>query len=290
VSKQFAAACVVLLEEQGRLSVSDPVRKWWKDTPPIWGDVTIGHLLAHSAGLPHWSRPLDVGNVPTRDDVLSQLAATPLLHPPGTRWSYSGPGYVLAATIVEFASGESYRRFVEEAIFTPLGMSKTSSGDPDDGEACARGHRDGQPLAVVTGLTDLPGTGDLWTTVGDLHCFADAYLTRGLLSERSWNLLSSLQVPIDEAAGGCVPDEIGMVTSGYGYGVYLGTISGRGILYHTGDNPGYRSLLALLPDRRTVFCSVSNEDSASMSRALHEAVVIDRGHGDQDALARCGDD
>jgi CubicO group peptidase (beta-lactamase class C family) len=237
--------------------------------------VTIGQLLAHSAGLPHWSGPFDVGTVPAREQVLSELARTPLLHAPGQRWSYSGPGYVLAATIAEYASGLAYSRFVSEAIFAPLGMSSTSSGAPDAAEAIARGHRDGQPLPVITGLTDLPGTGDLWTTVADLHLFADACLNRSLLSERSWNLLSSPQIAIESDAGGGEPDEIGMVTTGYGYGIYLGTVDGESVRYHSGDNPGYRSLLALLPDRQSAFCVLSNDESASIPRALAEALRSD---------------
>jgi CubicO group peptidase (beta-lactamase class C family) len=249
ISKQFVAACVLLLEEQGALSVSDPVARWWA-APAAWDEMTVGHLLAHTAGLPHWSPPFD-DDVPSRDELLEQAAGTPLLSPPGTRWSYSGPGYLVAAAIVESAAGQPYGRFVEEAILAPLEMRATTSGRIPVSHALANGTD--PPLA---GLTDLPGTGDLWSTPADLLRFAAASL------EGRWSRLTRLQARIDDETT-------------YGYGVYLGTIDGQPVRYHTGDNPGYRSVLAWMPESGVSFCALCNDDAADMPRALREALTME---------------
>jgi CubicO group peptidase (beta-lactamase class C family) len=249
ISKQFVAACVLLLEEQGVLSVADPVSRWW-EAPRAWDGITVGHLLAHTSGLPHWSAPLD-DEVPPLYELLGQAARTRLLAAPGARWAYSGPGYLVAAAIVETAAGQPYGRFVEEAILAPLQMSATTSGRIPGSHALANGVD--PPLA---GLTDLPGTGDLWSTPTDLLRFAAACL------ERRWSRLTTLQAQIDDETA-------------YGYGVYLGTIDGQPIRYHTGDNPGYRSVLAWLPESGVSFCALCNDDTADMPRALREALTME---------------
>jgi CubicO group peptidase (beta-lactamase class C family) len=272
ISKQLVAACVLLLEEEGALAISDPVRSWWDAAPSTWGGMTIGHLLANSAGLPHWTAPLDEpGNVPASDEVPAQLCRTPLVDSPGERWSYSGPGYVLAAAIVERAAGQPYGRVVHDRILAPLAMSATSSGWIPAPDEIAHGHRDGREISLLAGLTGLPGTGDLWSTAADLLRFAAACLDRRLLSSRSWSRLTRVHAPLGSEHD--APDETGLVTVGYGYGVYVGTIDGRSIRYHTGDNPGYRSILAWLPDDGLSFCALCNDEAASLPHALSNALT-----------------
>jgi CubicO group peptidase (beta-lactamase class C family) len=262
VSKQFVAASALLLSGHGRLGLADPVARWWAPAPPAWASMTVGHLLANSSGLPHWQGipGFDVSRPPAPQEILLQAARLPLLSAPGTRWAYSGVGYLLAAAIVEAASGQPYASFVTGNVFGPLAMTATTSGEvPGPGQA-AKGHRDGQPVPLAAELTAMPGTGDVWTTAGDLVRYADAVRGGELLPRSSWQLMGHPQVKIEDSLS-----QAGTIwISAYGYGIYIGSIAGHPALFHTGDNPGFRSLLAWLPQADMTFAVLANDESTDL--------------------------
>jgi CubicO group peptidase (beta-lactamase class C family) len=201
---------------------------------------------------------LDIAYPPAPEVILEQATKLPLRFSPGTSWGYSGVAYLLAAAIIEAASGQTYGVFVMDKIVAPLGMTSTTSGLAHQGARAASGHRDGQPVHAAPGLTALPGTGDLWTTVSDLTRYGNAARSGGLLSERSWHLMSQPHTTIDDSAS-----EAGAVsTSASGYGMFLGTIAGQRIMYQPGDNPGFRTLLAWLPETDTTIALLCNEESS----------------------------
>jgi CubicO group peptidase (beta-lactamase class C family) len=109
VTKQFTAAAVLLLADRGVLSVNDPVSRWLDGCPAAWDPITVHHLLSHSSGLVHWPglHGLEVTRPVTTSEKLRVFAAAALLSPPGQRYSYSSPGYVLLAHILERATGSS---------------------------------------------------------------------------------------------------------------------------------------------------------------------------------------
>jgi CubicO group peptidase (beta-lactamase class C family) len=224
--------------------------------------MTVHQLLTHSSGLMHWPdmAGLDIADPPSSKEILEQATKLPLRFPPGASWAYSGVGYLLAAAIIEAASGQTYAVFAADNIFGPLGMASTTSGLTQQGVGVASGYRDGQPVLSVPGLAGLPGTGDLWTTVTDLIHYGNAVCSGALLSQRSWQLMSQPHTIIDE--GGSSRGSVSKSASGYG--MFLGTISGQRVQYHPGDNPGFRSILAWLPDVATTIAVLSNEESASL--------------------------
>ena len=256
IGKNFIAASALLLRERGMLELDDPVSRWWP-APPAWEGMTVAHLLSHTAGLPHWSGlpSFEVTDPPSAAALLAQAAELPLLSPPGERWSYSGVGFLLAAAVVEAAAGEGYSAFVQSNLFEPLGMSSTTSGHLP--ERRATGHIGDRPVAPSPGLVALPGTGDVWTTVEDLDRYAQAALAGLVLSEASWRLMSAQHVAIEAPDARPGP----VITSGYGYGTYIGGIEGRSVFFHTGDNPGFRALLAWLPETGVTIALLANEDS-----------------------------
>ncbi|HUJ67330.1 MAG TPA: serine hydrolase domain-containing protein, partial [Acidimicrobiales bacterium] len=169
ISKQFVAAAVILLQERGQLSLDDPVARWWPPAPAEWSSIHIGHLLDHTSGLPHWDGlgRRESGPLPGREEILDRTRRLSLASEPGRRWRYSGPGYLIAAEIVGAATGTDYPTFVTEQLFRPLGMASTTSGlFPEAGHAL--GTEGGKWLDPDPNLTGLPGTGDVWTTTGDL--------------------------------------------------------------------------------------------------------------------------
>ncbi len=130
VSKQFTAAAVLSLADQGVLSVDDRVGRWIGGCPASWDALTVHHLLTHTAGLPHWwdISGLDPTVPLTAEDELRIFSDAPLLSAPGERFHYSSPGYVLLARIVERAAEQPYASFLATTIFEPFGMASTFAG------------------------------------------------------------------------------------------------------------------------------------------------------------------
>src|ERR1700733_5463335 len=126
VTKQFTAACILLLEERGKLKVEDPVKKHMPDAPPSWDKVTIYHLLTHTSGIPSFTGFPDYRSTEaaptTPEKLVARFRDKPLEFQPGEKWNYSNSGYVLLGYLIEKVSGQKYAAFVQENIFTPLGM------------------------------------------------------------------------------------------------------------------------------------------------------------------------
>jgi CubicO group peptidase (beta-lactamase class C family) len=130
VSKQFAAVAAMLLAESGKLGLAEPVARWLPGSPPQWQQVTLHHLLTHTAGVRHWgdapgfdaSEPVDLA------ERLALIQQAPLLTGPGIRWHYSSPGYLLAGHIVEQASGQPYAGFLTKGGPGPAGAGLNQRG------------------------------------------------------------------------------------------------------------------------------------------------------------------
>jgi CubicO group peptidase (beta-lactamase class C family) len=268
VTKQFTAAAVLLLADRGVLSADDPVSRWLDDCPPAWDAVTVHHLLSHSAGLAHWDGlpGVDVTKPVATAEKLRAYAAAPLLGPPGERFAYSSPGYVLLAHVIERATGQSYSAFLAEEIFRPLGMTATFDGNPTGQAGLAVGHQDGQPVASFDLDTLGLGTGSIWSTARDLARWDRAVVGGQILSAAAWEAAFTVQAPVQ--------DDDGLVrTEGYGYGWFIATAAGgRRLFYHPGDNPGFRSINAVFPDDDVCLAVLSNEGATILDPIAHEMI------------------
>jgi len=265
VSKQFAAAAVMLLVESGRLDLGQQVGRWLADSPPWWRRVTLHQLLSHTAGVPHWLEApgLDPAEPMTISQRLEIIQATPLRTEPGAAWHYSSPGFLLVGLIVERASGQPYREFLAERILSPLQLTQTTVGSAPGG--AARGYQDGQPVAPFD-LDTMPGTGDIWSTTGDLTRFTAALHGGELITAGSLRAMCTAHAPIDDDDQG----EPRLVTTGYGYGMFTGTFAGHAAYYHPGDNPGYQSLACWIPGRAASIVILVNDEAASMTGLLRQ--------------------
>jgi CubicO group peptidase (beta-lactamase class C family) len=206
VSKQFTAAAVLSLAQQGKLSIDDPARKYIPELPDYGSPLTIRHLLNHTSGLRDWVSVEAIAGWPrtTRAytqahvlDILSRQRA--LNYPPGAEYSYSNSGYNLAAMIVERVAGKPFSAFTREVIFTPLGMSSTSWRD--DFRRIVKGRaiaysENGGTIRQLMPFEDVHGNGGLLTTVGDLlkwnqRPLTEQQLQRGKAKRRPHHCLRS---------------------------------------------------------------------------------------------------
>src|SRR6202008_2553492 len=209
VSKQFTAAAVLLLAQDRKLSLNDPVRKYVPELPDYGTPITIRQMLQHTSGLRDWGSVEDIAGWPrgtrvyTHAHVLDILGRQSKLNfEPGTRWSYSNSGYNLAAIIVSRVSGESFADFTRRRIFEPLGMTRTSWRDDHTrivkDRAVAYAESGGKYSSDMP-FEDIHGNGGLLTTVGDLlrwnenfvapkvggRALIDAQLQQGRLTDGS---------------------------------------------------------------------------------------------------------
>ncbi len=271
IGKLVLAAAVLRLVEQGELELGRPVTRWLATAPAAWRAITLHQLLSHTSGLGHWGDVPELGAAllsapPPRDALVALVERAPLVHAPGTGWRYSGPGFLVAALVVEAATGRAYGDVAAELVLGPAGLTGTTSGRFPVGDAdVAVGHRRGELIEVHEGFARLPGTGDLWTTVGDLvrlnQALRSGRVLRPEVASQLWT--AHAELPRTPAAG-----DQPMVVEAYGYGTFLGRLAGRPARINPGDNPGYQSLLAYLPDRDVDLAVLANEDAPSVDTAL----------------------
>lgn len=176
LTKQFTAACILLLEERGKLKVEDPVRKYVPDAPPAWDRITIFNLLTHTSGIPDFTGFPDYrktqGQPTTPEQLIARFRDKPLDFPPGSAWRYSNSGYVVLGYIIERVSGLPYARFLHDNIFAPLGM-KDSGYDSSKVQIPrhATGYTPGPNGPTLARYIDMSvpfSAGALYSTTGDL--------------------------------------------------------------------------------------------------------------------------
>jgi CubicO group peptidase (beta-lactamase class C family) len=269
VSKQFAAAAVLLLADRGVLSVEDPVRRWIDGCPSSWGSMTVHHLLTHTAGLGHWRNipELDLTRPIAAEEELRVFQDAPLLSPPGDSYSYSSPGYVVIARIVERAADQPYASFLAREIFEPLAMTATFAGNGTCEYGLSVGHKSGAAVTFFELDTVGEGAGDIWSVAGDMARWDRALASGEILSLESRQAMLKIQVAVE--------DDDGLVrTRGYGYGCYIGSVTGgHPVIYHTGDNFGFLSFNAWFPEDDVRLVVLTNEETTDIQAIIAQAVI-----------------
>jgi len=272
ISKQFTAAAVLLLQERGVLSVHDRLCTRLTNCPPAWEAITLHHLLTHTSGIGHWKDfpTLSLFEPIPRAEILRTFQRAPLLFAPGTRWAYSSPGYVLLAHLVEQTVGEPLVTFLTRAVFAPLGMASTGVGTvAPRPEQAAIGYSAGQP-APIFDLDSLGiGTGDIWSTTGDMARWDAALTAPGLLGA---DALRAMFTPQADTADTLPSGE----AIRYGYGWFLAEAQGHRLAFHPGDNAGYHAFNACLPDDEATVIVLTNDEEIDTDalglRLVHEAL------------------
>ncbi|NUQ19350.1 MAG: beta-lactamase family protein [Gemmatimonadaceae bacterium] len=269
VSKQFTAAALLLLQQEGKLSLDDPVSRW---VPGLTqgDDVTLRMVLSHTSGYQDfWPQdyvpPLMEKPVTPRQ-ILDHWAKQPLDFAPGTRWQYSNTNYVIAALAVEKASGTPFFEFVRTRLLTPLGIAERAVDFDTKGPGAIEpvGYmRYGLgPLrpATPTGPGWMWGAGELALTASDLAKWDISVIDQSLLAPASYQALENTVL----LKSG--------VSSGYGLGVDVGTRSGHRMIEHSGEVAGFTSENMVFPDDSAAIVVLTNQDAAPAAGAIADAV------------------
>jgi len=275
VSKQFTAAAVALLAEQGKLSLDDDVRKYVPELPDYGKTITIRHMLNHTAGLRDWGVVAGIAGWPrttrvhTHEHVLEIVSRQRSLnYPVNTAYSYSNTGYNLAAIIVERVSGESLNAFMKRHFFDPLGMAYTQWRDDhtrivkDRAVAYAAGP---EGYSILMPFENVYGNGGLLTTVGDLLRWAHSLETAEVAGGRG--LVEALHTRGRLANG----EEIE-----YALGLFVGEYEGVREIGHTGSTAGYRAFLARYPDHGlavALLCNAGNVNPGLVGRQVADVFL-----------------
>ena len=254
VSKQFTATALLLLAEEGKLSLDDKVSKWHKDLTRA-SEISIRQLLSMTSGYQdYW--PQDyvftaMQKPTTVHDIAHRWAAKPLDFDPGAKWQYSNTNYVLAASIVESVSGKPFMEFMRERIFTPLRMTTVADFDAGplsatDAGAYLRNALGPLRPAPKEGKGWLFGAGQLAMTAHDLALWNIAVMNRSLLKTQSYRAQQTDMLL-----------ENGLSTR-YGLGVGVASVNGRRRLSHGGAVSGYTTTNEVYPDDRAAIVVFTN--------------------------------
>jgi CubicO group peptidase (beta-lactamase class C family) len=254
VSKQFTAASILLLAQDGRLSIDDPVRKWLPSLPAVAAPITLRHLLTHASGLIDYEDLMgDDWQGQIRDaGVLALLEHEDRLYfAPGTGYRYSNGGYALLSLVVEKASGMDYPAFLQQRIFRPLGMHGTLAyvrGGPAVPNR-AYGYSEGAggwERTDQSTTSAVLGDGGIYSSIDDLARWDAALYDDRLLSDASRALAFSPQVE--------VTGEPYQAAYGFGWRITGDT------LWHSGETIGFRNVIVRWPARHLTVVLLSNRN------------------------------
>ena len=241
MTKQFTAACILLLAEEGKLSVDDKISQHLKKTPAAWSDITIRNLLTHTSGIKNYTvlDGFELSRHMTQAQFIEKLGAYPLDFQPGTSWSYCNSGYNLLGFIIENASGKNYWDFLRERIFQPLQMANSTSRLPSvivPHRAAGYELTNHVHINRDYDLTDLFSAGAIISTITDIAKWNAALDGEKLLkaaSKQQW------WTPAKLSDG---------TTKNYGFGWVLDPLDGHKNIGHGGATSGFSAAIERFPD------------------------------------------
>jgi CubicO group peptidase (beta-lactamase class C family) len=269
VTKQFVAACILLLAEEGKLSVHDPVSKWYPDLTRA-KNVTLYDLMTHASGYPDYY-PLDfvdrrLAKPIAAEQLIKEYATGNLDFEPGTRWSYSNTGFIILGRVVEKVSGESLGAFLERRILKPLGMEHTVYEPKKTDAGFARGYTSFGLGAHEPAPREADGwcgaAGGLYSTAGDLLKWDLALAEGKVLKPESYRLLTT---PRTLRTG---------KTKNYGCGLQVSQQDGERVLSHGGAVSGFLTQNLILPDARSAVVVLANSDVVDSSAVAHTVLSL----------------
>lgn len=266
VTKQFTSMSIMMLQERGKLSVTDLMCKYLADCPDSWKPITIKNLLTHTSGITNYTGFPDFAKttvMPISTTAMAdRLKKEPLEFTPGEKFAYSNSGYYLLGAIIEKVSGKAYADFLQENIFTPLGMKQTGYDDPLRiimHRAAGYQKQSGKMInASYMDMTVPFAAGSLYSTTGDLLKWDQALYTEKLVTRKS---LDEIFTPLKG-------------DTGYGYGWGIGKKFDRRETSHGGGIYGFATQVSRFPDDRVTVFVLSNIQAAPAGQIASNLAAI----------------
>ncbi len=265
ITKQFTAACILRLEEMGKLKVEDPVRKYIPDAPEAWDKITIFNLLTHTSGIPNFTSFPEYPKLEpfghTPQEIVKIFRDKPLDFAPGDRMSYSNSGYIVLGWIVAKVSGQSYQEFLQSAILGPLAM-KDSGYDSNSAVIAHRaaGYTNGKQGMENAGFIHMSipySAGSLYSTTQDLLRWEQGLFGGKVISAAS---LKKMTTPFK---------------NNYAFGLTVRADKGRTTIAHGGGIEGFNTFLLHVPeDKLTVIVLANVNGNAPQEIAMKLAGIV----------------
>jgi CubicO group peptidase (beta-lactamase class C family) len=262
IGKQFTAAAVMLLVEEGKISLDGKVTKYFPEAPQYWNQITVRHLLTHTSGIQNhvavpgylkiFKTDITFETTPSREEIVKEFYKLPKEFEPGETWAYDNTGYYLLGLIIEKVSGKSYYQFLDERIFKPLDMTSTRSTDPRhvvpnraSGYEWVNDKYENRPPLLPT-IAFSAGT--IVSTALDMAKWDAALYTEKLLKKSS---LEQIWTPAKTSDGG-------LPSFDYGFGWFIYSYQGHRFVQHSGGTPGFSSVFYRFPDDKLSVIMLTN--------------------------------
>lgn len=268
IGKQFTATLVMMLVEEGKMSLDDPISKYINDAPDIWKAITLRHLLTHTSGISNrLYEQINMRQDYTEDELVKKIAAVPLDFQPGEKWNYSNPGYVMLGILIHKATGKFYGDLLKERIFAPLGMTTARIINEADiianraaGYHLVKGELKNQEW--VSPMLNTTADGSLYFTVYDMAKWDAALYTEKLLKRSS---LEQMWTPVKLASGKPQP---------YGFGWAFSNVNGHRLIEHGGAWQGFTTYIARYVDEQLTVIVLTNLAGADPGKIAHGIAAL----------------
>ena len=267
VTKQFTAVCILLLQQEGKLSIEDHIDLYLKNTPAAWTKITIRHLLSHTSGIKsytgldgfEWRQHL------TQDQFIKSIGQHNLEFTPGASWKYSNSGYNLLGYIVENVSGTNYWQFLRDQILQPFGLNATADRNPGviiPNRAAGYERTNHLHINRDYDLTDVFAAGALVSTIEDLAKWSMVLDSTSLLTATSKAMMWKPQVLND-----------GKPTK-YGLGWITEEVENRHVIGHGGSTSGFSASIQRFPEEQLTVILLTNTDETIATPLARKAALL----------------
>jgi CubicO group peptidase (beta-lactamase class C family) len=236
VGKQFTAIAIMLLKEQGKLRLDDPIARYLPRTKARWGSITVRHLLTHTAGLPDYEDEVDTHRDYSEHELTELVGLLPRASAPGEKFEYSNSGYLLLGVVIRTLSGKLHGDFIRENIFEPLGMTTArllTDAETVPDRVAGYQKRTGQILHQewMSSTFNQTADGCFYLSLNDFLAWERAVRARALLKPRSW---SEILTPVALNSGKTHP---------YGFGWEITQQGGQTVHGHDGSFRGFEAIM-----------------------------------------------
>lgn len=265
--KQFTATAVMMLVEEGKLSLDDKVNKYFTDAPEAWANITVRHMLSHTSGMTDYPQDFDLRRDYTEDELYQRIKPIPLAFQPGEKWSYSNLAYVMLGILIHKVSGKFYGDFLQERVFKPLEMTTAriiSEAEIVPNRAAGYRVANGQikNQEWVSPTLNTTADGALYLTIYDMAKWDAALYTEKLLKKSS---LEQMWMPVKLNDGKTHP---------YGFGWGLGEVRGHRIIEHGGAWQGFKAQITRFVDDKLTVIVFANQIRANQAKLARGVAAI----------------